>query len=350
MCLRISIIISLGLAMLLPASTGSSAAAGPRSRTYTVSLLSVPRRQPSEAWFVDNRGNVFGLGYNAYGSGEMCVWRERKRQPKPLSIPDDAAYYVMGSIMWQVRYVHMTNNDRMVYASETSIGVVDLLHGTTTYLPSFPGSLLTEPCDVNDKGICVGDYCTSESLGLPLPMMWSTGGKPIALPLPAGCNYGGATAINNRGQILGYAAAWDYSILSHLVVWNINGSITREIPLTPEQIFDRGATPLMISDNGYIVAEEGISVDLISPTGTVTPLAYPTVGGGVNAINAHGQVAGYDDGGPVVWNADGSVIRLPLPPDRPYCAPYDINDDGIVVGDAADLQQHTRAVIWTPRH
>lgn len=347
-------LVVLGLAVLLSGCGGGGGNGGTDTPTYTVSVLQTDKTQPiAEAWFVDNSGRVFGIEYPDNGTGSMCVWQPDGGTPALLHIPDEVSYCIIQRMTIGGYYQHISNKDRIAYIGETSTGIADLLTGETVTLTSPPGSSYAVPSDVNDDGVCVGTCYPDRGQGDPaLPVVWSALGEPTQLTLPPGCSAGQASAINSLGQIAGTASSADYPYLGHAVVWNADGSVAREIPRTPEQVQDGvGVRGLMISDNGYLVVRAGWSFDLVSPTGVVTHVAYPMLGQGISAMNSHGQIAGYDSDGPLVWNPDGSKIRLPLPFAGALCVPWDINDDGVVVGVAdSQISPGRIAVKWTPSH
>ena len=246
----------------------------------------------------------------------------------------------------------MNKHDEMLYATDgSSVGVVDLLTGKTRTLGKLPGIALYTAVDINDNGVCVGNACRGLESGDPtLPILWPRNGKPRLLALPTGCTNGHANGINSRGQIIGNAWSDYWLYEARVVIWNSDGTIASEIPPTPEEVM-LGTAPSgqMISDNGCILLRAAWSYDLVSPTGTRTLIAYPVLGEGIFAMNSHGQLAGYDNEGAVIFNPDGTRIHLPPPIPGAYCTAYDVNDDGVAVGSAlAPDSSRWVAVMWTP--
>jgi len=349
-------LVVLGLAALLSGCGSGGGGSAINPNTYSVSLLQTAKTQSSsEAWFVDNSGRVIGIVHSDDGSSSLCSWLPGDNRPTLLNIPGEA----FTSITLRAQTIgfrqRISNQDRIVYIGQSAAGVVDLLTGATVTLLNLPGTTFSVPSDVNDAGVSVGTCYQDASLVNPaLPVMWSAMGEPTQLTLPPGCDCAVANAINNSGQITGKAWSINFAVPPHAVVWNADGSVLDETPLTPEQV-SVGAEGLLISDNGYIVVGSPqigpTRFDLVSPTGGVTHLIDPQspFGVSVQAINALGQVAGNGGSGqPVVWNPDGSMIELPLPYPT-MCMVRDINDDGVVVGQADSQNSIGRVALeWTP--
>jgi probable HAF family extracellular repeat protein len=203
------------------------------------------------------------------------------------------------------------------------------------------------------------------------PVVWGPGTNQIqALPLIAGDTSGAATAINNRGQIVGISGICDQAVgrftAKHAVLWD-NGQ--------PIDIGNFGVglwnTPMSINQNGDIAGFAGTDPadldgnflrafkwtrkDGIEP---LNPLPLPGhVSSQANAINERGQVVGFSctidaDCRAALWE---NGVRKNL---NDLIAPgfngvltnaQDINDQGEITGRAFDPTSGTlRAFIAVP--
>ena len=344
--------IALVLVALLAGCGGGIGNRGIYASAYSVSELPMAETQTiSEAWFVDNSGRIIGVVSPDTGTGGFCAWLPGQTDPTLLSIPDEVSYCIITENMIGVRFQRMSNQGRMAYIGDHTTGIVDLLSGVTVALPGLPGTPCAAPNDINDFGVCVGTCYPDSGRGDPaLPAMWLADGQVRQLALPPGCGGGEANAINGLGQIVGTVHSEKYPYLGHAVVWNADGSVARVIPWTAEQEQrGSGARGLLISDNGYVVVSDSIGYCFVSLYGSVRYTVWRGIGEDIFAINSRGQVSGFDAEGPVVWNPDGTKIRLPLPSEGALCEAWDIGDDGVVVGTAQTQDPpRTVAVKWTP--
>lgn len=116
------------------------------------------------------------------------------------------------------------------------------------------------------------------------------------------------------------------------------------------------ATARGISDTGLIAGCYREPSHLTQPViwrldGTPTLLSSgPTYGGAAYDVNNSGQAVGAFDQSPVVWEADGEPVQLPLPDTVWDCRPCAISDTGWI---AANSKQSAApwvgaAVVWTP--
>jgi probable HAF family extracellular repeat protein len=166
-----------------------------------------------------------------------------------------------------------------------------------------------------------------------------------------------ATAINAKGDVLGYRIAGDGNLVT--VVWNAEGGTTVLGPEKPQK------NPVAINSAGQVAGYMDVSIQ--TPQGflprTHAFLWSPQHGvvdigtlGGPNSfpvgMNARGEVTGSSDlsiGSPrhaFVWRA-GNLIDLGTLGDVGSSAAA-INDDGAVVGTSAVLYGSGEAFIWTP--
>jgi probable HAF family extracellular repeat protein len=198
-----------------------------------------------------------------------------------------------------------------------------------------------------------------------------------ALPTFAGGNTNGfATGVNNRGQVVGWAenAVHDPTCVSPQVLqfraamWDAGSqSIIRELPPLPG---DTVSAATAINDRGQVVGISGfcdIAVGEFSAIHPVLwqngkPISLGTIGGVAwntpMAIDERGDVVGFAnhsaaDGGnfavhAFLWTRRGGMQDLGTLP-----APFDatsqalgINERGDIVGTSCDPDFNCRAVLW----
>jgi probable HAF family extracellular repeat protein len=194
------------------------------------------------------------------------------------------------------------------------------------------------------------------------PVVWGPGRNEIrALPLIGTDGSGAATALNDRGQIVGISGDCEYAVgfdtARHAVLWD-NGVPT-------EMVNPYGAaapwwnTPMMINERGDVVGFAGFPND---PDGDFTPpfrwsknggwhwipLLQGDIAGVATSINNGGVIVGYSndaDGNlhPWVW-ANGKTANLNnlIEPGSGLTGPislaFDINDRGEITGTTTTNQ------------
>jgi probable HAF family extracellular repeat protein len=193
-----------------------------------------------------------------------------------------------------------------------------------------------------------------------LPVTWDPGSnQPQALPLISGDSSGAATAINNKGQIVGISGRCDQAVgrrtAKHAVLWN--GGIPTDIGNLGAELW---ITPMAINEHGDIVGFGAIRDDDLNGDflhaffwsrrdgiKRIDPLPIPDhVFSQANGINERGQVVGSSctvegDCLGFLWQND-VLINLN---DPDHLAPgfngviinaQDINDQGEITGRAFD--------------
>lgn len=191
------------------------------------------------------------------------------------------------------------------------------------------------------------------------PFLWEHG---LMRPLPTlgGLN-GFANSINNRGHAVGSAenglpdttCPVDVTFSqSKPVLWTEEG--VKELPIIDG---DSDGTATAINNRGQVVGFSGdcMSVPhaLLWTNGTVTDLG--NLGGMFNiatAINNHGQVVGFStlpgDNAPLrgfIWQ-NGVMVNLGVFPGDFHSLALGINDQGQIVGDSCDESFSCRAFLW----
>ena len=200
---------------------------------------------------------------------------------------------------------------------------------------------------------------------------WEAG---LMTPLPpfAGGYNSYATGANNRGQVVGWAengvrdssCNTAFQILQfRAALWEPNGEI-RELPPLPG---DSTSAATAINDKGQVVGISGacgIAVGDVSAAHAViwengVPSRIPDFGGHAwntpTAINNDGVVVGFSlpaaaDGTrfyrAFVWTKEGGTKMLDQIPGDVRSAAFGINDDGTIVGLSRTSGALLRAVIW----
>ncbi len=191
-------------------------------------------------------------------------------------------------------------------------------------------------------------------------------GTKLELPPFPGDSTSAATAINQRGQVVGISGDCDIAVgnfsARHAVLWDKNG--LTEIPHLGGEIWH---TPAAINDSGHVV---GFS----NPTGvngrTFLPRAFLWTGGATStdlgvlsgddnsqamAINNRGQVVGVSCLGSACRGfiyVDGVMrdLKEVVAPDFPgtFLSARSITDDGRITGNVRLLSGATRAFLASP--
>ena len=230
-------------------------------------------------------------------------------------------------------------------------------NGVMNPLPTL-GGINGYAAGANDVGQVVGwaetpvhdSTCTPPQLLQFEAVMWGPKQGQVQ-PLPPIYNDpdSAATAINNKGQVVGISGICENAVgdmsATHAVLWE-NGTVTDLKSLggsawnTPSAINNRGQV-VGFSENSesnihaFLWTEQGGIQDLKTLDGDSNSYAY--------AINERGQVVGQSIGGPYgtrafLWeNGVMTDLNCLTPPGSPYLLyANDINDSGRITGEAYD--------------
>jgi probable HAF family extracellular repeat protein len=192
------------------------------------------------------------------------------------------------------------------------------------------------------------------------PVIWGPERTaPHELPLIAGDTSGAATALNDRGQIVGISGACGFAVggvsAKHAVLWE-NGTATEIVNPNGAPYWN---TPMMINERGDVVGFAGVPND---PHGALTPpflwtrrggfqflpMLQGEIAGVATSINSRRQVVGYSNDAnnnfhPWIWQ-DGMLRNLNdlIEPGSELSGPvllaFDINNRGEITGTSATGQ------------
>jgi len=229
---------------------------------------------------------------------------------------------------------------------------------------------------INDPGEAVGmsetsvpdpngeDLCGFGTQATCLPFLWQNG-VMRALPTLGG-NNGQASAINNSGQVAGYAengmvdSTCPAGVMNNRVdlpvLWNTNKGKDTANPL-PTIGTDTDGVAFGINNKGQAVGYSGTCTSanfaVLWENGTATPLAdLGTPGAIAYAINGHGQIVGQ------AVNSEGSALAAiwenntvkslgALLPGEGAAFATSINNKGQVVGSSFDFSGNwSHGLLW----
>ncbi len=202
------------------------------------------------------------------------------------------------------------------------------------------------------------------------PVLWGpASGEILQLPLVAGDSSGAATALNDRGQIVGISGACGIAVggvtALHAVLWEA-GSITEIVNPNGAPYWN---TPMMINEDGDVVGFAGVPGDaagnftppfLWSKRGgfVFLPLIQGDIAGVATSINNHRQVVGYSNDAAGNFHAwiwqDGVTTNLGdlIEPGSGLTGSlelaFDINDRGEITGTTTTGQAFLAVPVLGP--
>jgi probable HAF family extracellular repeat protein len=203
---------------------------------------------------------------------------------------------------------------------------------------------VSEAIAINDRGQIVGTSYVDQNDPVFKPFLWSAG-RMTELPCPGAARMGGATAINGRGQVVGWCGdARPGEGKTHAVLW---------VNAKPRLLGALGGSSVAVAlnDRGQVVGASGRRAFLWQD-GRITDLGALRGAGTTvaTAINERGQVAGTSGRHAFIWQSGRLTDLGALGRDR-FSEAVAINDRGQVVGlsfpsfDARVAGAH-RAFVW----
>ena len=224
----------------------------------------------------------------------------------------------------------------------------------------------------NDNFSCYPFYALGSPTGKVCNgFRWANGVMTALPPFPGGLN-SYATAVNNRGEIVGWAEngvqdpTCDTTLQTlqfRAVVWKPDGTM-KELPPLPG---DSTSAATAINDLGQVVGISGacgIAVGGVSAAHSVlwqggVPMEIPNLGGHTwntpTAINNQGAVVGFSlpagqDGTQnfeaFLWTQAGGLVRLGKLPGDTFAEALGVNENNKVVGLSAGGPHVLRAFLW----
>jgi probable HAF family extracellular repeat protein len=182
-------------------------------------------------------------------------------------------------------------NDSGDLIGSCGVNVCEISNGTRTALPIPAGFIMCTPAAINNNGRVLGNCLVNTGVSEWHGVLWSNG-TPAVLPTLGGTTASGATplatAINNKGQVVGTAVTSTGGLDGFL--WN-NGTMT-----------DLGPTfaPAAINDHGAIVGGQFIDIG-----GVLYNLNNRIPAGSGYQIQS---ASGINNNGQIVANATGTAI------------------------------------------
>jgi probable HAF family extracellular repeat protein len=233
-------------------------------------------------------------------------------------------------------------------------------NGVMTPLPPFPGGYNSYATAANNQGQVVGwaengvqdPTCDPAFQVLQFrAAIWGPDGQMQELPPLPGDSTSAATAINDKGQVVGISGACGIAVggvsAAHAVLWENGipidiGNLGGHTENTPTAINERGTIvgfSLPAAEEGtnhyeaFVWTKQGGLKSLGKPPGDLRSAAF--------GVNDREQIVGLSRGGPYVFRAllwenglmtDINELTLPGSPYLLYA--NDINDRGEIVGQA----------------
>jgi uncharacterized membrane protein len=202
------------------------------------------------------------------------------------------------------------------------------------------------------------------------PVVWGPGRDEVrALPLIGTDGSGAATALNDRGQVVGISGDCQYAVGfgtgKHAVLWE-NG-VAAEIDNPFGSAAPWWNTPMMINERGDVVGFAGVPND---PNGNFTPpfrwskkdgwhwipLLQGDIAGVATSINNRGVIVGYSNdamGNEHPWvlvNGVPENLNALIEPGSGLTGPislaFDVNDQGEITGATTSGQAIIARPVW----
>jgi len=238
------------------------------------------------------------------------------------------------------------------------------------------GISLTDALDPNKEGWSCGAFLPNANFNVCLGFVWDPLTRKMR-PLPTlGGTNGFATGTNNYGETVGWAENTVHDptcILPQVlqfkpVVWGPRRDEIRELPLIGQDgsgaataLNDRGQIVGISGDCEYAVGfdsarhavlwEEGVATELVNPYGAAAPWWNTPM-----MINERGDVVGFagvpnDPNGdltpPFRWSKKDGWHWIPLLQGDIAGAATSINSEGVIVGYSNDAQGNAHPWVWT---
>lgn len=369
----IPVVLSALLSVMVAPSASTDAGAG--VSMYELPLMAGHTNSSAQA--MNDAGDVVGLSLDENQDGHLVRWGA-DGSLTPLQAID------AGSGGQAVKVVE---DGTVAGFTEAPDGVRHAARwdasGVLTRLEEPAGYVDGEVQDINDSHVAVGRLTTDSRTR---PVRWGADGRATELRLPPRADGGVATGINEWGEIAGYAfvpgektraVRWDIAGRVH-DLGSLGGSYSEATAINDRGTVIGRATDEAGSWKGVsaprgkkfkALPSQGVGARSVSvnnadvvvgnvkdhavrwDANTTTELEVLRGTGRVfvKGINDAGTGVGTSDEFAVTWDARGRVTALPLPADVDRTQPIAINAAGSVAGDVGSSRNwpvRWRAVIW----
>jgi probable HAF family extracellular repeat protein len=198
----------------------------------------------SNAWAVNNRGQVAGASTTDSGAVHAVVW-SRTGVPTDLGTLGGATSgaYAINDLGQAVGGSDTAGGDRHAFLWSASTGM--------TELPTLPGTANCEAVDINDRGEAVG-YC-EQPFQTRRAVRWADGQVAVVNPGPAADE---AYGINDPGEVLGLyyygGSIYQYQVTSGGQRTLLSGTLGHGMSPRGGEINDAGEAVLTVMDDSGI--------------------------------------------------------------------------------------------------
>ena len=226
----------------------------------------------------------------------------------------------------------------LTVTTTTATNVYLWRHGSLTNIGGLePAASFVEGGALNDL-VQVAGSGINPATGDFSAFVWQSG-HAKALPSPANSTSVFASQINLLGEVTGQA--YDQNFIAHAAMWN-HGQVTVLADIPGSQFTQPIGINLQGEIAGVCYDENDIPITVIWRKGVLT-VAVP--GAMANGLNDLGQIVGFDNSTPFIWEAS-TVTMLPLIGTNAEGSAEAINDWGQIVGSETTASGVTEALMW----
>ena len=199
---------------------------------------------------------------------------------------------------------------------------------------------------INDDDVVVGTVAGK-------PVLWDSRGRLHHLGTLPGRPAGAATALNDRGEIVGFLTTADPAGNAHAVRWDRHGGPTDLGTLDNGS----GSRATAINDHGLVIGQSGTPDRPFAQAvrwdraGHISKLPGDSVPSVAAALNRTGQVVGYaitiyPGYSPMLWTCNQRIELPALTGGDEGGLAIDINERGTILGVNSAPPEYNHAVLW----